>query len=269
MALDRRLEGWYAAWGWLAFARPTLLAQVAVVLLGLAFFALELGRERYNPLRAGDSYLLGAALLWLLGGAATVVHELAHALAVKHARRGVYRAGVMLYFGMPTPFVDTSDIWMAGRRQRLAASFAGPWAELVLGATCAALACALPEGPLGAALFTWAFACLVQTAFQFFPLLELDGYYLLIDLLDQPRLRPRSLAYVRGPLWADLGRRLRTGERFTPEQHLLAWFGLGSAAASLLACVLAAVTWQHWLGPLFAEAWGLAAGAARAAGVAS
>jgi putative peptide zinc metalloprotease protein len=177
---------------------------------------------------------------------------------VKHARRGVYRAGVMLYFGVPTPFVDTSDVWLAGTRHRLLASFAGPWAELVLGSACATTAFLLPDGPLGAALFAWAFACLLQTAFQFFPLLELDGYYLLIDLIEQPRLRARSLAYVRGPLWSDLGRLLRTGERPTREQCLLAWFGLGSAGASLLACVLAVLTWRHWLGPLLAEVWHLA-----------
>src|SRR5438270_949804 len=183
-----------------------------------------MGRGRYTLYEIGGSALVTLVLLVVIALVALAVHELGHALAVKHAGRRVHEAGIRLYFGLPAAFVDTSAIWMARPSQRLLTAFAGPWTGLILGGVFALGATLAATGPLGAFLFTAAFVFLVDNLFNFNPLLELDGYYMLIDFLDRPMLRQRALAFVRGPLWVRLWRR----EALSSEERLLAIFGVGS-----------------------------------------
>jgi putative peptide zinc metalloprotease protein len=215
-------------------------------LLGPLLVLTELARGRYVLYEIGGSALLTVVLLVVLALVALAVHELGHGLAVKHAGRRVHEAGVRLYFGLPAAFVDTSDIWMASPRQRLLTAFAGPWTGLILGGLCAVAASLVATSPLGGFLFTAAFVFLVDNLFNFNPLLELDGYYMLIDFLDRPLLRPRALAFVRGPLWSRVWRR----QPLSGEERLLALFGLGAVGYGVLAVVLAARAWQTLLLPL-------------------
>jgi CRP-like cAMP-binding protein len=91
----------------------------------------------------------------------------------------------------------------------------------------------------------------VDNLFNFNPLLELDGYYMLIDFLDRPLLRARALAFVRGPLWSHLRRR----QPLTPEDRLLAGFGLGAAGYGVLTVLLAVRAWQALLLPMVVSSW--------------
>jgi CRP-like cAMP-binding protein len=248
---DRALGAWYRAWGRFLFARPAARALAFLALLGPVLLSIEFQRGRYDPFRAGDSYVLGAVLLWLLTTLGVALHELGHGLAVKHAGRAVSSAGVMLYYGAPAAFVDTTDVWMAPRRLRLLVSLAGPWTELVLGGLCAGAVLLLPTGPAGAFLFAAAFVLVLGAALQFYPLLELDGYYLLVDLLEKPMLRARALAFVRGPLW----RRLRRRAPLTGEERFFALFGLASAASSVLFVAVAVQLWRHRALAAVQEGW--------------
>src|SRR5207237_9148331 len=202
-------------------------------------------RGRYVLYDIGGSLLLTMVLLVILSLLALAIHELGHGLAVKHAGRRVHEAGLRLYFGLPAAFVDTTDIWMAPPIQRILTAFAGPWTGLVLGGLCAIGASVVATGPVGAFLFTAAFVFLVDNLFNFNPLLELDGYYMLIDFLDRPLLRARALAFVRGPLW----RRLWQRQPLSRDEQVLALFGLGSIAYAVLALVLAVRAWQALLLP--------------------
>jgi putative peptide zinc metalloprotease protein len=250
-AVDRVLGEMYQAWGHIFFHRAWLFIGVGLGLLGPLLVITELARGRYVLYEMGTTTLLTGVLLVILALAALAVHELGHGLAVKHAGRHVHEAGVRLYFGLPAAFVDTSDIWMAPPSQRLLTAFAGPWTGLLLGGVCAVFASLVATGPLGAFLFTAAFVFLVDNLFNFNPLLELDGYYMLIDFLDRPMLRPRALAFVRGPLWSRVWRR----QPLSGEEKLLALFGLGALGYSVLAVVLAARAWQALLLPLIVSSW--------------
>jgi putative peptide zinc metalloprotease protein len=240
---DATLGAWYRAWGWLCFTRPVAVGGTLLGLVGALLYLAELQRGRYDPFGGAGLSPLAVALLAALAWLGLAIHELGHALAVKHAGRSVWSAGVMLYYGLPAGYVDTTDIWMAPRRQRMVVSVAGPWTELVLGGICGLAAFALPEGPVGAFAFTWSGVLLLEALLQFWPLLELDGYYLLVDLLEQPMLRARSLAFVRGPLWVAL----RERRALSTADSGLALFGLSSAASSVLALLLAAYVWEQRL----------------------
>ncbi len=241
----------YRAWGHVFFARPWLFVGLALGIIGPLLVFVELARGRYVLYDIGGSVLLTIVLLVILSLLALAIHELGHGLAVKHAGRRVHEAGIRLYFGLPAAFVDTTDIWMAPPLQRILTAFAGPWTGLVLGGLCAIGASLVATGPVGAFLFTAAFVFLVDNLFNFNPLLELDGYYMLIDFLDRPLLRARALAFVRGPLWQRLWRR----ERLSSEERLLGVFGVGSVVYGIVALLLAVRAWQALLVPLIVSAW--------------
>ena len=248
-AVDTWLAVAYRTWGYAFFSRPWLLIGLALGAIGPALVAFELVRGRYALPDVGGSSVLTVVLLVILAVFALAVHELGHGLAVKHAGRRVYQAGVRLYFGLPAAFVDTSDIWMAPPRQRLLTAFAGPWTGLVLGGLFALGAAILGGGAPGTFLFTAAFVFLVDNVFNFNPLLELDGYYMLVDFLDRPFLRARALAFVRGPLWARLAHR----EKLSAEERLLAGFGIGAIVYAAVAVALAVRAWEALLLPFIAD----------------
>jgi putative peptide zinc metalloprotease protein len=249
--VDRHLSTGYHAWGRLLFTRPVALVGTAIGLLAPLFFLLELSRPRYSLFRTGGSYLTGVLILGGLEAMTLAIHEVGHGLAVKHAGRFVPKAGMMLYFGIPVAFVDTTDVWMAPARKRVLTSLAGPWTSLVLSGFCTGIAFLLPEGPVGSFLFAWGFVLLLNTLINFNPLLEMDGYYLLVDLTEKPMLRSRAFAFARGPLW----RKLRTRDRLSAEERFFGLFGLASAAYSAFALFLGLRLWRARIQHLVKDVW--------------
>ncbi|MDP9797551.1 putative peptide zinc metalloprotease protein [Catenuloplanes nepalensis] len=179
-----------------------------VALAGFGLFAWTWWRGDASLFVSNGSFLLGAIVLLALNVVALAAHELGHALATKHMGRRVPAAGFLVYFGIPSVFVDTSDVWMAGRRARLRTTLAGPAAGLVLAGSAQIVGLIFPAvAPLA---FKLAFAWYLNVLFNVNPLLALDGYYLLMDWLEIPNLRARGLAFVTGrlrrraPRWSEL-----------------------------------------------------------------
>jgi putative peptide zinc metalloprotease protein len=250
--LDGTVGRIYRAGAWVFFTRPAFLAGAVLGIVSIGLFIYELEVLRYPLFKFGGSYLQGFLLLMLLDLVTISVHELGHAVAMKHAGRWVRRSGLMLYYGMPCAYVDTTDIWMAPRRERLIVSFAGPWTGVWLGAACTIAVLLLPPGSLaGAFFFSWAFVALLDNLFNFCPLLELDGYYLLVDLVEKPMLRARSFAFVRGELW----RKLWTREKLEPEERFFASFGIASLAWSAMEIYLAVRVWELRGAAIVREVW--------------
>ncbi|HYN92673.1 MAG TPA: cyclic nucleotide-binding protein, partial [Pilimelia sp.] len=174
---------------------PVAAGLAAVIALGgLVLFCWTWWRGSQSVFLTGGSYATGAAVLLGLNVVALACHELGHALAVKDAGRRVPAAGVLLYFGIPSVFVDTTDVWMAGRRARLITTAAGPATGLVLAGIVQLAAGAAPQ--LAGPAFVISFAWYLNALFNLNPMLALDGYYLLMDWLEIPNLRGRGLAWV-------------------------------------------------------------------------
>ncbi|MCX6021244.1 MAG: hypothetical protein NTZ05_05875, partial [Chloroflexi bacterium] len=176
----------------LLYTVPGQLALAALAAAGaVAFIATS---ERSAAL-VGE--LGPGALLFLIpaGLIALLVHEAGHAFTTKAYGYEVLRVGVGWYWFGPIAFVDTSDLWLAGRWPRIAASLAGPYAEALVG-SCAALGAAAATGFWSAALWQMALTCYASALINLNPLLEFDGYFVLIDYLDRPNLRPRAMAWL-------------------------------------------------------------------------
>jgi putative peptide zinc metalloprotease protein len=200
----------YKLGGRLLFTRAVAALCATVAVLGLFVFGYQWFTGEQSVFLTNDSYLAGAALLLGLNVMALACHELGHALATKHAGRRVPAAGFLVYFGIPSVFVDTTDVWMSGRRGRLLATAAGPATGLVLAGTSALVGFAVPEAaPI---CFKLSFAWYLNALFNLNPFLALDGYYLVMDWLEVPNLRARGLSWVAGrfrgrpPAWGQLDR---------------------------------------------------------------
>jgi putative peptide zinc metalloprotease protein len=218
--IDPMITFLYRAGGRLLFTRvaAVLLGLVALAGLGLFGWTWFLGSQ--PVFLTHGSYAVGAAVLLGLNVLALACHELGHALATKHAGRRVPAAGFLVYFGIPSVFVDTTDVWMAGRRARLLTTASGPATGLVLAGACQIV------GLLDPALAPWcfklSFAWYVNVAFNLNPFLALDGYYLLMDWIEVPNLRARGLAWVI----ARLRRRPPAFGTLDREGRLVALYGM-------------------------------------------
>ena len=137
--------------------------------------------------------------------------------------------------------MDTTDIWMAPKRARLAVSFAGPVATLLLASLCSVFIPIIANPSLNAVLFKAAFMCYTIVLLSVNPLLELDGYFLLMDWLEIPLLRSKSLDFVKKGLWEKLS---RERGKFSREERIYAVFGLLAAACTGFFIFLGAYLWE-------------------------
>jgi putative peptide zinc metalloprotease protein len=230
--VDGFVTALYRAGGRFLFGKPALVLTALLAVAGLAVFAATWVRGSRSLFLTRDSYLLGAVVLVLLNLGVLVLHELSRALAAKAAGREVPAGGVLIYFGIPSLFVDTTDVWMAGRRARMLVAAAGPVGALLAAGVVQLAGLAVPA--LGGLVFKLAFLLYLNAFFQLSPFLPLDGSYLLMDWLEVPHLRARGLAWIGGrlrgrpPRWSKLDR----------EGRLVGAYGILAVVWLALAAVL-------------------------------
>jgi putative peptide zinc metalloprotease protein len=199
----------------LLYTWPAQAALLTVVCAGAIVFGGHLAGGSWTPLQRSLPVWLASLVLHV------VVHEAAHAATCKHFGRQVNRAGIGWYFLAPVAFVDTSDIWAAARLPRILVSAAGPYSNLALSGVAALAALLLAPGGARDVLWSFGLTGYVLALVNVNPLLELDGYYIVMDVLEIPNLRARALAY--------LGSRL--AGRAAPEPRLRRVFMLFGAAS--------------------------------------
>ena len=236
--LDTAVSWIYQHGGSLLFTRPAGLVFLLVSILGLVAFWMILNDPRHVFL--GENIVPGLALLWVVSILPVLVHELGHALTVKHFGREVPKGGLMLFFGLPAAFVETTDIWLEPRRARLAVTWNGPYTGLILGGAAALLMYFFPAAPFNSILFKMAGFAYLTVFLNVNPLLKLDGYYLLSDALDIALLREKSMAFVRQKLVNKIAQR----KRFSREEGIFTVFGLLSTIWSVYALYLAYFFWK-------------------------
>lgn len=251
----------YRRGGWILFGKVARAVYIIVAATGLTLFLYGCCTSPYTLRKSEGSYALHLSLLLIMSFLVIPVHECAHALACKHYGREVLGAGAMLYYGVPAFFVDTSDMWLAPKRARIAVSWAGPFSTLVIAGlftlftSLANLLCCPPISRLlsinqflptdqlisvSQLLDQVAFAVYINTLINLNPLLEWDGYYILMDYLEIPRLRQKALDFVK----SELPKRVfRDRGAFSREESLFTVFGLLSALGTAITLLLSLSTY--------------------------
>lgn len=175
-------------WNWF-----TGVLVMIVMFIGLLQAGLEWSSIRSH---AAISLLTPRSLFiaWLVYPIMKAIHELAHALAVRHWGGEVREAGVACFLLMPVPYVDASDASaFASKWQRAAVSSAGIFTELLISALALMLWMLTDTGIVhDTALVVMSIGGLSTLLFNANPLLRYDGYYILCDVLELPNLASRS-----------------------------------------------------------------------------
>jgi putative peptide zinc metalloprotease protein len=183
---------------WL-FGMPGLAGWLLLVLAAAGVAA-----GHWDALVAQGARWMDTPRYWLLSLPAFVaikaIHEAAHALAVHRFGGRVDEWGIGLLVLIPAPYVDASDAnRFASPRERALVSAAGILAELALASAGLIAWWAAEPGWLKDAGFTVALVAGASTLlFNANPLVRMDGYFLLADLLSLPNLATRSAERWRG-----------------------------------------------------------------------
>jgi putative peptide zinc metalloprotease protein len=137
--------------------------------------------------------------LYTLGMFATALHEFAHAHACKHYGGRVPAMGFALVYLLPAFYTDTTEGAVHGTKyQRVIISFAGVWAETLLCAIATPIWWATPPNTLvhNSAHFIMMLSGLMCIVLNFNPLMKLDGYFMLTDLVGVSNLKEDSSAFT-------------------------------------------------------------------------
>lgn len=134
---------------------------------------------------------------------AAIIHEFGHGLTCKRHGGEVHEMGAMLLYFTPAFYCNVSDAWTFEKRShRLWVTAAGGWIQMWVAAAGALLWIATEPGTLlnAIGIYTAVLSGGFSILFNYNPLIPLDGYYALVDVLNMPNLRGRSFEYVQAVL---------------------------------------------------------------------
>jgi putative peptide zinc metalloprotease protein len=239
---DRFLDAHVSRVAWLfsPLARTLGLAAMLLGALLLAWNFAEVSRHAAAHLGHGRMLLL----LWIAYPLIKVLHEMAHAFALKAYGGEVHEVGITMLMLTPVPYVDASAaIALEDKRERVTVGAAGIAVEALLASAALALWLALEPGLLRDAAFAVTIVGGISTlAINGNPLLRFDGYHVLCDALELPNLAQRSAR-----CWQALVKRLVMGradpavqaERGTERAWLVAYAPLSWLCRTVLTIALA------------------------------
>jgi putative peptide zinc metalloprotease protein len=139
------------------------------------------------------------AELWFLFGFLAFFHEAGHGLTCKHFGARVEKMQLLLMYFEPTFVCDCTQVWIVGgKKARISTIIAGIWIDLIL---CMCATVVWWGTATGMFVHNLAYKVMMITGvgvslLNLNPLIKLDGYYLLAELIDESDLKERSTAYV-------------------------------------------------------------------------
>jgi putative peptide zinc metalloprotease protein len=159
----------------------------------------EIGRDTVEFYNFTDKTLGDVIVLYLLGMFVVAVHEYAHAHACKHCGGRVPAMGFALIFLTPAFYTDTTEgAVMGNRQQRLVIALAGIWAELMVCSIATPIWWLSEPGTVihEGAYFLMMLTGIVSLIVNWNPLMKLDGYHMLCEIIGIADLKEESTAYL-------------------------------------------------------------------------
>lgn len=131
-------------------------------------------------------------------GPTIAIHEIAHGLALVHYGGTPGEIGTGLFYFGPMFYIDATDSWILGRRERIMVMMAGNLSTLLIASSIVAIGYIFPyPASVSHLLYMTAFFCFYATLMNMAPPFETDGYYVLADLVNISNLRQESYGYVK------------------------------------------------------------------------
>jgi multidrug resistance efflux pump len=189
---ERLLDFLYPKLRWCFSAAFVLIACLTLAVASAVFLLngeeLVLGLESVVSLE-GLLFVLATVSL------VTVLHELAHGLTCKHFGGRVTDMGFLLLYFLPCFYCNVGDTYLfRGKRERLWVFFSGGFFELYVWALAVLGWRLVAPGTLASrALFVVAAVSGLRSLFNFNPLIQMDGYFMLSEHLGIKNLRRQAL----------------------------------------------------------------------------
>jgi putative peptide zinc metalloprotease protein len=193
--IDNKLSTIYKKWAYWFFSFKGKILLGAITLLGLLSWALATRNIVHVFSTMPNAWML-LFLLIPFSVLAVALHEMGHAMTTKSFGHEVHYMGVGWYWLSPVAFTDTSDMWLSSRAPRIKVNLAGIAMDLIVAGLASLFIFVIPHPYIQA--FLWLFSAYTYiNAFRMLsPLQELDGYYVLMDLVDKPHLRQSAVVWL-------------------------------------------------------------------------
>ncbi|MGH9668601.1 MAG: HlyD family efflux transporter periplasmic adaptor subunit [Terriglobales bacterium] len=192
--LHARISFVYKPW----FTVLTLASFTLMVYIFVARWD-EVARDTVQFYQFSEKTFLEFVGFWVLAAALLSIHETAHGLTCKHYGGHVHQMGFLLIYLTPAFYTDvTEGLVLAGRNERIAIVVSGVWIELIICSIATPIWWAAPAGTF-AHDFAYTIMLITGLGVVFInwnPLMKLDGYYILTELIGIPDLKEASTAYV-------------------------------------------------------------------------
>lgn len=141
-------------------------------------------------------FVSGLKELWIIVGFLTfsvLCHEIGHLLTMPRHRN----ISIFIQWSGPLPMLSIicNEAWKLTKWQRMRINIAGFAADLILCGVAAALGLFLNF--LAPWIWTFLFIHMIRMIFAIWPLLPGDGYWVLVDLFEQPNLWANGIKHVK------------------------------------------------------------------------
>ena len=172
--------------------------------------------------------------MWIVLGAAKIIHEFGHGLSCHHYGGECHEMGLMFLVLSPCLYCDVTDSWLLKNKwQRIVIGAAGMYIEILLSSLAVFGWWFSRPGVFNYMCLNLFFVSTVTTViFNANPLMRYDGYYMLSDFLEIPNLRPKADRMLREAFaWYCLGIEAKH-DPFMPQTGK-GWFILFAVSAAL------------------------------------
>lgn len=161
---------------------PKYICWMPFVVMSIIVFLIIEFYLRINGLKVIDCEKRILYFLFLILN--IIVHELGHITFCISAGRKVKALGVKLNYFIPMFYVDTSDICMASKKQKLLTSLGGVYFNSLMGIILIVI------GYITKNNFLQSLSCIsfFFVISNLIPFIKLDGYYIMSDILGVSRL---------------------------------------------------------------------------------
>lgn len=192
--LEQRIQFVFTWW----FTLLTLAAFACMATIFILHWS-EVGRDTLQFFNFADKTWLDLAVFWGITLVLSAIHEIAHGVTCRHFGGRVSSMGFALVYLTPCFYTDTTEgVVLCPTYERVLISVAGVWSELYL---CVAATVIWWGTPPGTPVHDFAYVMMLMTGIatlllNWNPLMKLDGYHILCDVIGILDLKENSTAYV-------------------------------------------------------------------------
>lgn len=191
----------YRKIGFVFYKKPFLIGSSILLLINLLLSSYYIFFKHETMLLLPQAGSHDVIYMMLISYLSLFIHENAHGLTVKYFDRRVLKGGLLIIYGNPIPYVDTTDIWMKNRVPRISVSFSGPAINGIIGGILLLISLLVPESLHENLLIHAGLLNSLMFIVNLIPIIETDGHYIISDWLEQPHIRKESLDFVRKNMW--------------------------------------------------------------------